>query len=134
MFKSRAYNGAFENQRKCFNKIPRTLGKKRQTKPLRRFDCFDPEDDNEIPTEEELFINEISQKICLLSLQVSRIENRLSAFETQPNDDLKKPFELRDPPNCPPTVPVRRKKVVKKNKQSTSVELNFTTDRFTNKK
>ena len=120
MIKSRVYRGVPDTSGKCFCQITRSLGAGRPKAPLRRFDCFDPEDDDVISTEEDIFINEISQKICLLSLQVSRIENRLSAFETQPNDDIRKPLELRDPPNCPPTIPIRRKRSIKKKQQQTT--------------
>ena len=128
MFKSNISRGVPDPEGKGVYRMTRAFGKKRKTKPLRRFDCFDPENEEEIPTQEDLFLNEISQKVCLLSLQVSRIENRLSAFETQPNDDLRKQYELRDPPNCPPTVPIRRKKIVKKNNQSISKKTANITD------
>ena len=113
MFKSsnsRSFRGFQDSDGKNIYKPSRSICTKNSRAPLRRFDCFDPEDDDITSTEEDIFINEISQKICLLSLQVSRIENRLSAFETQPNNDLRKTYEPRDPPNCPPTIPIRRKK------------------------
>lgn len=133
MFKSRTRS--FKHAPNCDEngvyRVTRSIGGKNSKVPLRRFDCFDPEDDDLISTEEEIFINEISQKICLLSLQVSRIENRLSAFETQPMDDFRKPLELRDPPNCQPTIPIRRKKKIKKNQQQTTTKTTIISHRTT---
>lgn len=135
MFKSRSrsFRGFQDSDVKNIYKPSRSIGSKNSKAPLRRFDCFDPEDDDIISTEEDIFINEISQKICLLSLQVSRIENRLSAFETQPNNDLRKTYELCDPPNCPPTIPIRRKKKLKKNQQQVSTKTTIVSERKTTK-
>ena len=78
-----------------------TRGLKVQQKPpLRRFDCFFGEEPKRVDPE-EAFLDSIAHKITHLALQVSRIENRLSDYETRQNDDLDKPYKLEDVPPKP---------------------------------
>lgn len=77
--------------------------------PLRRFDCFFGEEERKTDPE-EMFLDSIGHKISHLALQVSRIENRLSDYETRSNDDLNKPYMLEDVP----PKPQRRRKLLEK--------------------
>ena len=77
--------------------VPVKHEKKKCKKPLRRFDCFFSEEERSCDAE-EVFLDGIAHRISLLALQISRIENRLSDYETRSNDDLAKPYRLEDPP------------------------------------
>lgn len=95
--------------------IKKRIGNRNQVKTLRQFDCFDP-----FPEEVEVrdpFLTDISQKIMLITLQVSRIENRLANYETYSCDDLKRPYMLQDPPETQYRFsqnPKAAKKIIKK--------------------
>ena len=121
MFRSRQYSIPERTDDSGFYRLKKSFNTKPKRGPLRRFECFDADDHEERISKDEEFLNEISQKICLITLQVSRIENRLSAFETQSTDEFQKPYVLKDPPNCPPTEPIRRKKTKKSTYCATSV-------------
>jgi hypothetical protein len=75
--------------------------------PFRRFECFFPESDSG-PDPEDLFLNDVAHKITLIALQISRVENRLSDYETRTNDELVRPHVLREIPP-PRQLPSREK-------------------------
>jgi len=65
--------------------------------PFRRFDCFFA-DEERAPDAEDVLLDQIARKVGLLALHISRIENRLSDYETRAGDDLEKRYRLEDVP------------------------------------
>lgn len=68
-----------------------------KTQPLRRFDCFFADKETRSDPE-DAFLDTIAKKINLLTLQISRIENRLSDYETKSTRDFASQYRLQDPP------------------------------------
>ena len=87
-----------QNERNGMYRMTKNFGQRKAKNPMRRLDCFDCEESRDSLSNDDIILNKIAQKIRLLSLQVSRIENRLSAYETQKNNDFGQPLELCDPP------------------------------------
>ena len=78
--------------------LPKKTVKKKQNKqPLRRFDCFFADSERR-PDPEDAFLDTIARKINALTLQISRIENRLSDYETKSHRDFANQYHLEDPP------------------------------------